>query len=84
MAKESRSHPHAYTQAYRSELCVCAYPVDHPIHTDAATAQSRPVSASLTSTGLRGTAAAREAVRQARGHEAAPQTPITFADGDSL
>jgi hypothetical protein len=29
---------------------------------------------------LRGTDAAREAIRQARGHEVAPQTPITFAN----
>lgn len=36
----------------------------------------------LTERSLRGTDAARTAVRQARGNEAAPQTPILFADGD--
>lgn len=32
MDYESRIHWHPYTKAYRSELCVCAYPADHPIH----------------------------------------------------
>lgn len=31
-------------------------------------------------TGLLGIEAAREAIRQARGHEAYPQTPILFAN----
>ncbi|MFJ8555288.1 hypothetical protein [Streptomyces sp. NPDC093676] len=43
MAEESRAHPHPYAQAYRSNLCVCAHPAGHPIHTDAATAQPHPV-----------------------------------------
>ncbi|MFD8577186.1 hypothetical protein ACFV1H_17875 [Streptomyces virginiae] len=71
MAEESRTHPHAYTQAYREELCVCAYPADHPIHTDAATAQPTPYPKAPTS-GLRGTDAARAAVRTARGGDAPP------------
>jgi hypothetical protein len=82
MAEESRSHPHAYTQAYRDELCVCAYPPGHPIHTDADTAQPEPHTPRPKATGLRGIEAAREAVRQARGDEAYPQTPILFATPD--
>jgi hypothetical protein len=79
MAEESRAHPHAYAQAYRSNLCVCAYPAAHPIHTDANTAQPDPVYPEPRQTGLRGIEAGREAVRQARGDEAYPQTPILFA-----
>lgn len=78
MAEESRAHAHAYTQAYRSELCVCAYPADHQIHTDRETAKVTPYPAAATSS-LRGTDAAREAVRQARGDEAGPMIPILFA-----
>jgi hypothetical protein len=83
MDYESRAHPHPYTQAYRSELCVCAHSAGHAIHADAATAQPTPVDPSPASNGLRGTAAAREAIHQARGHDAAPQTPILFAGPDT-
>lgn len=81
MDYESRSHPHPYTQAYRSNTCVCAHPASHPIHTDGDTAEPDPAYPEPGRT-LRGTEAAREAVRQARGHDAAPQTPITFARPD--
>ena len=80
MAEESRSHPHTYAQAYRDELCVCALPAGDPIHTDAATAQPKPYTPRPKANGLRGIEAGREAVRQARGDEACPQTPILFAD----
>lgn len=76
---ESHRHPHPFTQAYRSNTCVCARPAGAPIHTDAATAQPNPLYPEPPATALRGTDAAREAVRQARGDEAAPQTPILFA-----
>ncbi|MGW5636477.1 hypothetical protein [Streptomyces sp. NPDC003832] len=79
MAEESRTHPHQYTQAYRDNLCICALPASDPIHTDAATATPNPVYPEPRTT-LRGFAAAREAVRQARGDQAAPATPILFAD----
>lgn len=81
MAEESRTHPHAYTQARRSNLCVCAYPADHVIHTDADTAHPNPVYPEPRSSGLRGIEAGREAVRKARGDDACPATPILFADG---
>jgi hypothetical protein len=81
MAEESRAHPHAYTQAYRSNLCVCAYPADHPIHTDADTAAPNPAYPEPRATNLRGIEAGRAAVRQARGDDACPATPILFADG---
>jgi hypothetical protein len=81
MAEESRVHPHAFTQAYRSNTCVCAHPASHPIHTDADTAAPNPVYPEPQATSLRGIEAGREAVRKARGIEAAPQTPILFADG---
>jgi hypothetical protein len=61
---------------------VCAYPADHPIHTDAATAQPDPVYPDPSKNGLRGTDVAREAIRQARGDDAHPQTPILFAASD--
>jgi hypothetical protein len=78
MAEESRSHPHGYAQASRSNLCVCAYPADHLIHTDADTAAPNPVYPEPPKTHLRGIEAGREAVRKARGDDWAPQTPITF------
>lgn len=77
MAEESTSHPHTYTQAYRSNGCVCGRPADHPVHTDAAT--PNPVYPEPQPTGLHGTEAGREAVRQARGDEAVPQKPVLFA-----
>lgn len=79
MAEESRVHPHAYTQAYRSNSCVCAYPADHPIHTNRDTAAPSPRYPNPQPTGLRGTEAAREAVRVARGDGASPTAPIRFA-----
>jgi hypothetical protein len=81
MAEESRAHPHAYTQAYRSNTCVCAYPAAHPIHTDADTAAPNPVYPEPRATSLRGIEAGREAVRRARGDDACPAVPIIFADG---
>lgn len=82
MAEESRIHPHAFAQASRSNLCVCAYPAGHPIHTDADTARPDPAYPEPRQTHLRGIDAGREAVRQARGDEAYPQTPILFAAPD--
>jgi hypothetical protein len=79
MAEESRAHPHPFAQAYRSNTCVCAHPADHPIHTDAETARPDPVYPEPIKARLRGIEAGREAVRQARGDEAYPQTPIPFA-----
>lgn len=32
MARESRIHPHPYTPALRDVLCVCAFPMEHPLH----------------------------------------------------
>jgi hypothetical protein len=60
---------------------VCAYPADHPIHTDADTAAPNPASPEPRATNLRGIEAGRAAVRQARGDDACPATPILFADG---
>lgn len=77
---ESHRHPHPFTQSYRSNTCVCAKAADAPIHTDADTAHPDPVYPEPRATGLRGIEAGREAVRQARGDEAYPQTPILFAD----
>ena len=82
MDYESRAHPHPYTQAYRSNTCVCALAADHPIHTDADTAAPNPVYPQPRQTRLLGIDAAREAVRQARGDDACPQMPILFA-GDT-
>lgn len=83
MAEESRTHPHKFTQAYRSNTCVCAHPADHPIHTDADTAAPNPVYPEPSKSGLRGIEAGREAVRKARGDDACPALPILFAnDGD--
>lgn len=79
MDYESRVHPHPFTQSYRSNACVCAYPADHPLHSDADTAHPDPVYPEPRQTHLRGIEAGREAVRQARGDEAYPQTPILFA-----
>jgi hypothetical protein len=76
---ESHRHPHPFTQASRSNTCVCAKPAAAPIHTDADTAHPDPVYPEPRRTGLRGIEAGREAVRQARGDEAYPQTPILFA-----
>jgi hypothetical protein len=70
MAEHSRAHPHAYAQAYKSELCVCACPAGHGIHTDAATAAPEQVRA-----GLDGV---REAIRLARGTDAVPLVPGRF------
>ncbi|MFF4536585.1 hypothetical protein [Streptomyces aureus] len=78
MAEESRIHPHAFTQAYRSNGCVCAYPADHPIHTDADTAQPNPVYPEQQAARPLSFDAAREAVRKARGNDACPATPITW------
>ncbi|MFD8545593.1 hypothetical protein [Streptomyces sp. NPDC059649] len=80
---ESHRHPHPYTQASRSNLCVCAKPAAAPIHADADTACPNPVYPEPQQTRLRGIEAGREAIRQARGDEAHPQTPITFADTES-
>ncbi|MBC2903175.1 hypothetical protein [Streptomyces cupreus] len=82
MAEESRTHPHEFTQAYRANVCVCALPAGDPIHTDAATAAPNPVYPEPQHTSLHGIDAAREAVRQARGDEAAPAIPILFAHND--
>lgn len=82
MAEESRSHPHPYTQAYRSNTCVCARPAINPVHTDADTAQPDPLYPEPGPQSPRSFDAAREAVRRARGDDAAPQTPITFARPD--
>lgn len=79
---ESHRHPHPFTQSYRSNTCVCAKPAGAPIHTDAATAQPNPVYPEPRKTNLRGIEAGREAVRQARGDEAYPQTPILFSHDD--
>lgn len=76
---ESHCHPHPYTQAYRSNTCVCAREASAPIHTDAATALPDPVYPEPRRSEARGTEAGREAVRLARGDEAAPATPIAFA-----
>ena len=76
---ECHRHPHPFTQASRSNTCVCAQPADAPIHTDADTARPNPVYPEPRTSNLRGIEAAREAVRQARGDEAAPQTPITWS-----
>lgn len=81
MDYESRAHPHPFTQSYRSNTCVCTKPADAPIHTDADTARPDPVYPEPRRSNLRGIEAAREAVRQARGDEAYPQTPILFSDG---
>jgi hypothetical protein len=75
---ESHRHPHPFTQSYRSNTCVCAQAASAPIHTDADTAQPNPVYPEPKA-GLRGIDAAREAVRQARGDAAAPQTPISWS-----
>ena len=71
-AEHSRAHPHAYRQASRSELCICAWPASRAIHTDAATAQPQPV--------MNGLAAVRAAVRSGRGydHDAVLLHPVTF------
>jgi hypothetical protein len=79
MDYESRVHPHPFTQAYRSNTCVCAHPADHSIHTDADTAAPNPVYPEPQPTARRGIDAARDAVRKARGDEAAPATPITWS-----
>ncbi|MDX2697576.1 hypothetical protein [Streptomyces ipomoeae] len=79
---ESHRHPHPFTQSYRSNTCICAQPASAPIHTDADTARPNPVYPEpQASSSPRSFAAAREAVRQARGDEASPQTPILFSDG---
>ncbi|MFM9777070.1 hypothetical protein [Streptomyces scabiei] len=78
---ESHRHPHPYTQARRSNACVCAQPADAPIHTDADTARPNPLYPEPSTAGLRGIDAAREAVRKARGDEACPAAPILFASG---
>ena len=78
MAEESSVHPHAYAQALRSNVCVCALAANHPVHIDADTAVPDPNYAAGRSN-ERGAEAVRAAVRQARGCEAAPQVPITFA-----
>lgn len=31
--EESRIHPHVYSKARASVLCICAWPADHEIHT---------------------------------------------------
>ncbi|MCX5253676.1 hypothetical protein OOK27_05735 [Streptomyces canus] len=84
MDYESRAHPHPFTQSYRSNTCVCAYPADHPIHTDADTAAPNPVypEPQASSSSPRSFEAAREAVRRARGDEAYPQTTILFSGGE--
>lgn len=79
---ESHRHPHPFTQAYRSNTCICVQRADAPIHTDAATAAPDPVYPEPQRSSLRGIEAGREAIRQARGIEASPQTPILFADGE--
>ena len=79
---ESHRHPHPFTQADRSNLCLCAKPANAPIHTDADTAAPDPVYPEPQHSSLRGIEAGREAIRQARGIEAYPQTPIRFADGE--
>jgi hypothetical protein len=79
---ESHRHPHPFTQASRSNTCVCTKPAGAPIHTDANTAQPNPVYPEPKPTHLRGIEAGREAVRQARGDEAYPQTPILFSHDD--
>lgn len=76
---ESHRHPHPYTQAYRSNTCVCAQPAGAPIHTDADSAQPNPRYPEPQHSNLRGIEAARQAVRRARGDEAAPATPITWS-----
>lgn len=83
MAYESRSHPHPYTQAYRSNTCVCTHPAAHPIHTDADTARPNPLYPEPGPQTRRGIDAAREAVRRARGDDWVPQTPVTFARPDN-
>jgi len=71
LVEESRVHPHVYVQAYRGDMCACGAPVNHNIHmADTTAAWSDSV--------LRGTDAARDAVRRARGHEAEPVQPIRF------
>jgi hypothetical protein len=80
---ESHRHPHPFTQAYRSNTCVCSKPASAPIHTDADTAAPNPRYPEPQRSDLRGTDAAREAVRRARGDEAAPATPILFSDGEA-
>lgn len=64
-AEHSRVHPHAFMQCANWEMCVCARPAGHPVHTDAAAARPQPV--------LRGPDAVREAVRRARGGDAPGQ-----------
>lgn len=76
---ESHRHPHPFTQAYRSNTCVCSKPADASIHTDADPAAPDPVYPEPQQTSLRGIDAAREAVRQARGDEAAPATTISWS-----
>jgi hypothetical protein len=58
-------HPHAFAQMDGREVCVCYRTAGDPVHTDAATAQPRPVRT--------GPEAVREAVRLARGGPAPPQ-----------
>ncbi|MEU0992328.1 hypothetical protein [Streptomyces sp. NPDC005953] len=69
---ESHRHPHPYTQAHRSNVCVCAQPATAPIHTDSTTARPDPVYPEPGTTHLRGTDAARVAVRRARGGDTPP------------
>lgn len=76
---ESHRHPHPYTQASRSNTCVCAKPAGAPIHTDGDTAKPNPVYPEPSASNPRGIEAAREAVRKARGDEAAPATPISWS-----
>ena len=76
---ESHRHPHPYTQAYRSNTCVCCKPADAPIHTDADTAAPNPVYPEPQTSSLHGIEAGREAVRRARGDEAVPAIPILFS-----
>lgn len=77
---ESHRHPHPFTQAYRSNTCVCSKPASAPIHTDADTAAPDPLyPEAQAGSSPRSFDAAREAVRRARGDEAAPATPITWS-----
>ncbi|MEV5977535.1 hypothetical protein [Streptomyces sp. NPDC052114] len=76
---ESHRHPHPYTQARRSNACVCAQPPGAAIHTDAATATPNPQYPEQPANSARGTDAAREAVRRARGDDAPPATSISWS-----
>jgi len=61
-AEASRVHPHAYTQWWGGEACVCTSAASDSVHTDAATARPEPVP--------RGLDGVQEAVRRARGGDA--------------